>query len=178
MIVTLEPWEYIHAHDIGIKRAVANWNVRDKKSYTNGNNQPEIIASPVAAISELAVAKALNTYWGGHIWDNRDHAKYKALPDLAPNIEVRRVREKKNPVAVWKKDTGKGIIVVATYPVPPEFREVEILGWVPVDIAWEKGEQRYSNDCHVFPIDRLKPIELLMLKDLPELTKELISYGN
>lgn len=158
MIIDLEPWEYIHAHDVGIKRAVANWNVRDKKSYTNGKNQPEIIESPVAAISELAVAKALNLNWSGHVWDNRDHSKYKSIPDILPNIEVRRVRDKANPVAVWEKDYGKGLILVATYPVPPEFRQVEILGWLPLDIAWENGEQRYANDCRVFSLGRLRNI--------------------
>lgn len=156
IIVTFQPWEYIHAHDVGIKRAVANWKVNDKQSYTNGNNQPEIIASPAAALSELAVAKVLNKHWSGHVWDNRDHLLFKNMPDIEPNIEVRRVRDKKNPVAVWQKDYGKNLILVATYPVPPEFRQVEVLGWLPLDIAWERGEQRYAKDCRVFELHRLR----------------------
>lgn len=159
MIVTLESWEYIHAHDIGIKRAVANWNVPDKKSYTQGNNQPEIIASPVACISELAVAKATNKYWVGGVWDNRDHGKFKALPDVAPNIEVRRVRERNNPIALWKSGVGKGLILAATYPIPPEYRQVEILGFIPYDIAWEKARESYArralDQSFLRPIERL-----------------------
>jgi hypothetical protein len=161
VIVDFEPWEYVHAHDIGIRRAVANWNVKDKKSYTNGRNQPEIIASPAAALCELAVAKALNKFWGGHVWDNRDHRAYKHMADIEPNIEVRRIRDKKNPIAVWQKDYGKGRILVVCFPIEPEFRQVEILGWLPLDVAWEKGEQRYADDCRVFPVDRLRDINSL-----------------
>lgn len=159
-VVSLEPWEYAHAHDVGIRRAVANWNVSDKKSYTLGNNQPEIIASPAAAIAELAVAKFLGRYWSGHVWDNRDHNTYKKLPDVEPNIEVRRVRERNNPVSVWKKDTGQGRIMVATYPIPPEFRAVEIIGWIPYDIAWERGTEKYGR--RVISQTVLKPIEKLV----------------
>lgn len=161
MIVDFEPWEYIHAHDVGIRRAVANWKVKDKQSYQNGRNQPEIIASPAAALCELAVAKALNKHWSGHVWDNRDHKAHKHMADIEPNIEVRRIRDKKNPVAVWQKDYGRGRTLVVCFPVEPEFRQVEILGWLPLDIAWEKGEQRYAKDCRVFPVSKLRSIETL-----------------
>jgi hypothetical protein len=157
MIVTLTPWEYIHAHDIGIRRTVANWNVSNKASYTAGNNQPEIIAAPAAAIAELAVAKALGRYWSGHVWDHSEHKRYKYLPDVEPNIEVRRVREQNNPVSVWEKDTGQNRILVATFPFPPEFRAVEILGFIPYDTAWKLGEARRGYRA----VDQklLKPIE-------------------
>lgn len=160
MIVTFEPWEYIHAVNIGVQRFVANWNVPNKPSYTTGNNQSELLASPAAALAEAAVAKALNRPWTGHVWDHRDHNKYKHLPDVYPNIEVRRLRDRNNPVSVWKKDTGRGQILVVTYPVPPEFREVEILGWLPIDIAWENGEEKYGR--RVFPTNRLRKIESLI----------------
>lgn len=159
MIVTLEPWEYIHAHDVGIRRAVANWSVADKKSYTQGLNQPEIIASPAAAIAECAVAKGLGRYWSGHVWDNRDHSKYKDTPDVEPNIEVRRIRDRHNVLSVWKKDTDKNLVLVYAWPIPPEFRQVEILGWIPADIAWERGEERHGR--RVFDQSRLRPIERL-----------------
>lgn len=159
MIIELEAWEYVHAHDVGIRRAVANWNVPDKASYTMGNNQPEIIASPAAAIAECAVAKALGRYWSGHVWDNRDHSKFKGLPDVEPCIEVRRVRERNNPVSVWKKNVGTGRIMVATYPIPPEFRAVEIIGWIPYDVAWEHGKEKYGR--RVVDQSLLKHIDLL-----------------
>lgn len=158
MIVYLEPWEYVHAHDVGIRRAVANWNVADKSSYTMGNNQPEIIASPAAAIAELAVAKALNRYWSGHVWDNRDHVNYRDLPDVEPNLEVRRIRAKHANAkgSVWRKDYGKDKILVYTFPIPPEYRQVEILGWVEADLAWEKGEAVTGR--RVFSLSNLKDI--------------------
>lgn len=167
MIVTLEPWEYIHAHDIGIKRYVANWGVPDKPSYRLGNNMPEIIASPAAAISEFAVAKALGKFWGGHVWDNRDHSRYRSIPDVEPNIEVRRVRERNNPVSVWSRDEGQNKILVVAYAIPPEYRQVEILGWLPIDVAWQKGTPVGQNR-RTFDTSRLRPIERLINGDIPQ----------
>lgn len=158
MIITLEPWEYIHAHDVGIRRFVANWGVPDKPSYRQGNNAPEIIASPASAITEFAVAKALGLYWGGHVWDNRDHAKYKFIPDVEPNIEVRRIRDRTNPVSVWRRDEGQDKILVVAFAIPPEFRQVEILGWLPIDIAWQRGTD-VGNGRRTFSTDRLRKIE-------------------
>lgn len=161
MIVTLQPWEYIHAHDVGIKRAVANWSVKDKQSYTQGLNQPELIASPRAAIAELAVAKALNQYWGGHVWDNRDHKIYNGtIADVGYNIEVRCLRDRDNQGSVWEKDADKGLIIVVTYPIPPEYRQVEILGWLPADVAWDRGTE--MNGRKVFDTDKLRAIQDLI----------------
>jgi hypothetical protein len=161
MIVRLLPWEYVHAHDVGIRRFVANWGVPDKPSYQQGNNMPEIIASPAAAITELAVAKALGRYWGGHVWDNRDHSRHRDISDVEPNIEVRRIRERTNPVSIWQRDYGKGKTLVVAYAIPPEYLEVEILGWLPLDIAWQKGRS-VGNNRRTFTTDKLRPIERLI----------------
>jgi hypothetical protein len=93
------------------------------------------------------------------VWDNRDHALFKTLPDVEPNIEVRRVREPDNPVSVWGKDTGRDRILVATYPIPPEYRKVKILGWIPYDKAWELGTEKYGR--RVVPQSILKHIDVL-----------------
>lgn len=166
MIVTLEPWEYVHAHDVGIRRFVANWGVPDKPSYRQGNNMPEIIASPAAAITEFAVAKALGRFWGGHVWDNRDHGRYRSVPDVEPNIEVRRIRERTNPVSVWQRDYRTEKTLVVAYAIPPEYRAVEILGWLPLDIAWEKGTP-VGNKRRTFTTSNLRPIERLINGNLP-----------
>lgn len=161
MIVTLEPWEYIHAHDIGIKRFVANWKVKDQKAFTQGKNQPEIIASPAAAICELAVAKALDRFWTGHVWDNRDHKSYNAQYRDLVDIEVRRIRGSNNPFAIKPKDLGKNSILVVAHAIPDEFRQVDIKGWIPADIAWEKGTEVEGYGYKTLSQSFLKPLDKL-----------------
>ena len=140
-VVTLDPWEYDHAHHVGIRRSTANWQVADTAAYRNDRKQDERTASPAAAIAELAVAKHLGLYWPATVWVRSAHSRYRHLPDVFPNIEVRRVRDRRNRVAVRAKDLGKGLVLVAAHPIGEEFREVEILGFLPVEEAWEIGTE-------------------------------------
>jgi hypothetical protein len=89
-------------------------------------------AHVAAAICELAVAKATNRYWHGHVWDRAAHAKHRNAPDVGTNIEVRRVRTR-DAVAVRRSDAGK--IVFAARAIAPEFTEVDVLGYVNADDA-------------------------------------------
>ena len=93
-------------------------------------------AQVASAICELAVAKATNRYWSGHVWHRSEHAKYRDVPDVGTNIEVRRVRTKES-VAVRQHQVGKGLVLFAAYAEPPESREVRIWGWMEYDEAWE-----------------------------------------
>lgn len=138
-VVTLESWEYDHANTVGIRRSTANWSTSDKPSYRNDRKQDERTASVAAAIAELAVAKHLGLYWPGSVWPAREHRRHKDLPDVFPNIEVRRVRRRTNKAAIRAKDVGRGMLLVAAYPLPDEFREVEMLGWLSCDEAWAVG---------------------------------------
>ena len=90
-------------------------------------------------MGELAVAKITNQYWSGHVWHKSDHNTYKHLPDVGHNIEVRRVRTSTN-AAVRRRQLEQGLVLWVVQPVPPEFRVVDILGWIDYDEAWEKGE--------------------------------------
>jgi len=78
-------------------------------------------------------------YWSGHVWHKTDHKTYKHLPDVGHNIEVRRVRTSTNG-AVRRRQLDQGLVLWIVRPVAPEFRVVEILGWIDHDEAWEKGE--------------------------------------
>jgi hypothetical protein len=55
------------------------------------------------------------------------------------NIEVRRVRTSTS-AAVRRRQLEQGLILWVVQPVPPEFRVVDILGWIDYDEAWAKGE--------------------------------------
>ena len=156
-IITLEPWEYVHACNVGIARFAANWGKQDAPHYKKELMEDDRTATVAAAICELAVAKAINEYWSASIWKGADHAKYKDLADVGTNIEVRRVRTQDGP-AVREKDLKKeGLIIFGVIPAPKEFREVEILGWIPAAEGWEKGTQmQYGRMIHK---DLLNPVE-------------------
>lgn len=127
IIIHLQPWEYEYASHIGIRRFTANWNKQDAKHYENKKRQEDNRTAQVAsAIGELAVAKALNQYWHATIWAGQDHQEYKLLPDVGKNIEVRRVRTQ-DAVCIRKKDTDRGLIVVAVKPIEKEFVRLKSL---------------------------------------------------
>lgn len=138
-IITLETWEYVHACNVGIARFAANWGKKDAPHYRKELMEDDRTATVASAICELAVAKATNRFWSGHVWAKEDHAKYRDVPDVGRNIEVRRVR-KGNTVAVRKHQLGRGLVLFAAQPEVPEFINVDIWGWLEYDKAWELGE--------------------------------------
>ena len=160
MIIQLEPWEYTHACNIGIGRYTANWGKQDAPHYKKALMEDDRTATVASAICELAVAKATNRYWSGHVWTKADHNKYRDLPDVGTNIEVRRVRTG-NTVAVRKHQLGKGLVLFGAQPEPPEFTQVEIWGWLDYDQAWELAEPSHYEPEKVRLLDRkhLKPLK-------------------
>ena len=124
---------------MGIARFAANWGKQDAPHYKKELMEDDRTATVAAAICELAVAKATNRFWSGHVWPKQEHQKYKDVPDVGRNIEVRRVR-KGTTVAVRKHQLGKNLILFAAYAEPPEFMTVDVWGWLNYDQAWELGE--------------------------------------
>lgn len=138
MTVTLEPWEYEHACGVGIRRFTERWGSENAKHYIAEYMQDDRSAQVAAAICELAVAKHLNQYWSGHVWKTSEHSKYKLLADVGNSIEVRRVRSA-NGVAVREGQLGQGLVLWAAKVIDPEYRDVELLGWVDYDHGWNVG---------------------------------------
>lgn len=137
--LTLEPWEYEHACNVGIRRYTANWSKEDAPHYKAEYMEDNRTATVAAAICELAVAKYTNRYWHAHIWHRSEHEKYKHLPDVGTNIEVRRIRTTK-AAAVRRHQLGKGLVIWVAETIAPEFRDVTLHGWLKHDDAWELGE--------------------------------------
>lgn len=144
MIITLESWEYEWASHVGMQRVTQHLGKNDNQNYyLNDNKQPEILANIAACCGEMAAAKALKQYWSGHVWDQRDHSKYKHLPDVEPNIEVRRIRERRigcGTSVVRRNDVDNDRVIVVVYPQPPDYNVVEILGSIRASEAWSIGE--------------------------------------
>ena len=137
--INLEPWEYEHACDVGIRRFTANWSKQDAAHYKAELMEDNRTAQVASAICELAVAKHTNRYWPGHVWHASEHEKYRDVPDVGRNIEVRRIRTGKS-AAVRSYQCGKGLVLFVVSVVAPEFRTATIHGWLPYDEAWEIGE--------------------------------------
>jgi hypothetical protein len=137
-IVTLDPWEYQWACHVGIARYTANWAKQDAPWYDKSRMEDDRTAQQAACIAEIAVAKHTNRYWSGSMWTAEAHDREKWRADVGTNIEVKRVRTR--DAAVRKHQVGKGVVLWVARPVGPEFRTVEMWGWLPVDEAWELGD--------------------------------------
>jgi hypothetical protein len=139
ILVELEPWEYEWASHVGARRFIENWGKRDAAHYDKKRMEDDRTAQVAACVGELAVAKLTNQYWSGHVWHKSDHAEHKGMADVGHNIEVRRVRTS-TAGAVRRRQLEQGLVLFVVRPVAPEFRAVEVLGFIDHDEAWEKGE--------------------------------------
>lgn len=138
--ITLEPWEYEHACNVGIRRYTANWTKPDAPHYKNKQMQEDNRTAQVAsAICELAVAKHTNRYWHAHIWHHTEHNKYRHLPDVGENIEVRRLRTRETAAIRRHQNTIPELVIFVAKPTAPEFREITIYGWIRQTDAWNIG---------------------------------------
>lgn len=154
LLVELTSWEFTWAEHVGIARHEVNLTRRDAGWYDSRRMEDNRTASISAAVAELAVAKHVNQYWSGSVWPVADHARYKDLPDVGRDIEVRTVRTS-TAAAVRKHQVGKGLILWVAKPVRPKFHEVELWGWLPVDTAWELGTQaRYDASGRTRVVER------------------------
>jgi hypothetical protein len=151
-IIDLEPWEYEHASNVGIRRFTANWSTRDASHYDRSRMEDDRTAQVAAAACELAVAKYTNQYWHAHIWHRSEHDKYRHMPDVGTNIEVRRVRTS-DRAAVRQGGLGKGLVLWVASSVYPELRTVNLWGSIGYDTAWELGQpSHYSETTRLIPI--------------------------
>jgi hypothetical protein len=160
-VITLEDWEYEWASHVAMRRMISRFGSQDSPQYDNDKKQPELLATVATCCCEMAVAKALNRYWSGHFWDARDHGKFKDIADVGENIEVRRVREKFNPMWIDPKDVKAGRTMVAAYPEPPEYRRIIVWGYISAADGWERAEL-------ADPRSGRRKLDLAYLKSLPE----------
>lgn len=159
IVINLETWEYERAADVGIRRYTANWGRENAPWYDPERMEDDRTASVAAAISELAVAKYLNRYWHGHVWHASEHDKYDMYPDVGLNTEVRRLRVSQGVPIRKKQNLLEDLVVWAAFPVPREFRQVQILGWIRQQVGWEFGlPAKYDAETtRLFPVDKLNP---------------------
>lgn len=148
-LIEFFPWEYERGFSVGIARFTANWGRPDAPHYDRSKMEPDRRAQAAAALCEIAVARHLNEYAHLHVWHHAERQKYRHLPDVGEDVEVRRVRVG-HGVAVRKSDAGKRVF--AARVADQEFRSVEILGFVLADEVIERMEGTWQ----YVPLDKLK----------------------
>ena len=139
VIVELYPWEYAWACHVGIERFTANWTKQDAMHYDRKRMEDDRTAQQAACLCELAVAKAVNRFWSGHYWHKSEHDQFRKVADVGTNIEVRRVRSSRG-AAVRRRQLDQGLVLFAAEVVAPEFRSVDVWGWLTMETAWNNGE--------------------------------------
>lgn len=150
-VIDLYPWEYERGFAVGIARFTANWGRADAPHYDRSRMEEDRKAQAAAALCEIAVARFVNEYAHLHVWHWTEISKYRHLADVGNDIEVRRLRTA-NGVPVRKTDAGKRVF--AARIVDREYRQVEVLGFVPADKVIPQITEK--NWCY-YPIERLLP---------------------
>lgn len=137
-LVSLEPWEVEWATFVGEQRRTANEGVANAAHYDPKRMQSEEIASRETCMAELAVAKFLNQYWSGSFWPRSKHNEYRHLPDVGHDIEVRRIRQRNNPLVVRERDVRADHRIVIAHVA--NGWQVEVIGGARATEAWALGE--------------------------------------
>jgi hypothetical protein len=171
MKVTLDPWEHQVAYLVGMRREQANLHKTDARHYDRRRMEDNFRASLAAACCEAAVAKATCCYWTMSAWDSGQHQDFRMMPDILPNIEVKRIREPKNPLVVRRREVATNRLVVSAYAAPDYFRSVEIVGWLRAREAWELG-----NTAPYDPSGYTRLVEQSKLRSINELTADELTY--
>jgi len=150
--VTLTQEEWEEAKRIGKERTIQNENSKDKSYYDRSRMvyEDDAVAGHAAAAAECAVAKATNRTWHAKVWPAAEHWRHKDEPDVGRNIEVRHVTQSHFGLVVRKKDLGSDKVLFLAYPDPEtNFKEVEVIGWMKAEDAWENGEPAYEDSKRV-----------------------------
>lgn len=160
--VMLNDWEIDWAKHVGGQRRIINLEKADASHYDPTLKQPEEIASPASAVCEMAVAKHLNLYWDGSYWQLNQHNQFREMPDLAPNIEVRRTRTNGGECQVRLRDVLRNRRMISAHVDEQDFSTgVIIQGWIDAAQGWEegvtanydkKGNTRLVHSSLLFPI--------------------------
>ena len=168
MIVSLEPWEWVHALNVAARRQEANWDSSDRAHYDRKRMEDDRTAQARACVCELAVAKATNRYWSGSVWAKSKHSKYKnSHADVGTNFEVRCVRSR-DDVAVREWQVGQGLHLFAARTTDAELTQVEIIGHMKYDDAWELGTTPNYIKHEEAPGKRTRSVLLSDLHPFPE----------
>lgn len=151
--VTLTEAEIRRCTYLAVERWLQKMDSEDKESYAIGRKnkylEHDLVNSVRANISEWAVARHYALSWnGGFTYPNSEHGRRRYLPDVGVNLEVR-TRRTGGEFAFWEYEVNKEGYAVFTEVVDDEnFKEVRIVGWLPIEDCgkpeyFDKGNKRF-----------------------------------
>jgi len=162
MKIFLEPYETEAAIQVGTKRYLMRLDSGDRAYYDRSRMEHDLHANIAACVAEIAVAKHLNQYWGNHWWVTSGHKLYESMADVGYDVEVRRIREPKNPLVIRNTDVFRNRTVYVVYVKTPEYTEADIIGSINAKAGWEIGsrpEWDKSNETRVVSLDQLNRLD-------------------
>lgn len=158
LLTRLEKYEVEYASVVARRRTYEN---RFKRHIYPPNMplQDQAFAELAGCCCEMAVAKTVNQYWRGLVWNGDSHTSHKKMADVGNEIEVKRIREPNNPLVFSDYDMAENRIVVLTYclgvtPDDPQETWVDLIGWGRAQEL--NAERAYENRWKV-PQRDLKP---------------------
>jgi len=139
--VTLEPWEFDMARYVAENRHAINRGRSNASTYEKNieRMQDNLVAETSGCCAEMAVAKHMNRFWTGGYWEKSDHERYAKMPDILPDVEVKRIREPHHNLIVKEKYSSQNLYLVVAYPHANDPRTVDIIGGMRADRAWDIG---------------------------------------
>jgi len=131
ILQVMEPFEIQEIQTLGNFRTRENLGKTDAAHYSDPTAlQPNHLADIASVTCERAVAKALGLYpTAASAWKAQDHARYRGLPDVGKNTEVKRVRDATTTTfPIHRKDMEANRVMVVCHLEGPD--RVRILGWI------------------------------------------------
>lgn len=158
--VTLEPYEYERARQIGLERALRFQENGHRADYAqawarNADLLDDVETANInGALVELASAKWLGLYWHGHGGALDRHKRYRHTPDVGDWLECRHVLDPSHGPKIRTKDVDEAEHLarrgITLYVIAGHVRgaQVDLYGMTPVLEAWRHpcpDCRRYDN---------------------------------
>lgn len=150
VLVHLTDEQLADARRVGAGRNLMMRGVADMPYYHRELMEDDEVASFASACAEIAVALTTGLRWHAKVWHKSEHHLHKDEPDVGENIEVRRIRNPHSGLCVRKKDLKQNKFIFVAYPIPESgYRDVDVIGWLPADQAWEIGTDAFVDTRRV-----------------------------
>ena len=146
--VTLEPYEYERARQLGLERALRFQSNGHRPDYQRSWEQNAHLLDDVetanvnGALVELAAAKMLGLYWHGHGGALDRNKRYRHTADVADWLECRHVLDPGAGPLIYPKDADEAEALarrgITLYVLAGHVRgaQIELYGMTPVLEAW------------------------------------------
>ena len=153
--VAIEPYEWVQCRSIGRARTEANIGKGDAAEYDREAMMPDPEGNVMTVLCEFAVAKYTGENWTGMgAWSKEDHYKYKHLPDVGDDIEVRMIVRGPGP-KIRDHETDGYLFCARLHGDTMYTTEVEMVGWISMREGQQVKQPHRNGRYHYVPIEAL-----------------------